>query len=506
MNEPRTIPAPFTSEVPVSTELAPLLKETPEVSGEKLQAIKDAARLELAKRYAKEKDILNWGKMLFPDKFTLPFCRELHDYFVSVRTAERTNTEAPRNHAKTAIKCFLIPIFQALEEPNTFRHYLNVQATGLKAFSINVSIKSEIENNPYIRAMYGHQVSAEKWSDGQFVLRNGVVFTAVGAGQSIRGINYRSQRPDYIIVDDLYDEEDINNPEATIRKNSWFWGSLYPARAKSRKCSIHVQGTAINREDLLEELKTKTDRWVSRTFAAVNFEAKTALWKELNTYESLMADMKDMPVIIFMREMQNERRDDASAIVKASWLEAWEYDPVDIKFNAEYQYIGGILGIDPSIGKKAENDPAGYAFVLKALPPDGSLPVYYIEGLTNECLTLDERLKRAKEYTEGRPRERPCTMVNVETISGFADFGDRVQASVSVPCTMIDHVADKITTLEKKSHYFQNHRIFLNRNIDPELKKVLVHQLTTNHPKHDDLRDAVLLCLDDESASWETWV
>lgn len=483
---------------------------SPHVSNDKLEAIIWAARVELAKRYAKEKDILNWGKILFPDKFALPFCADLHGYFVSIRDKEHTSTEAPRNHAKTTIKCFLIPIFQALNEPETFNHYLNVQATGLKAFAVNIAIKAEFQSNALLRHIYGNQVGNDKWSDGQFVLKNGTIFTAVGAGQSIRGLNYRNMRPDYIIIDDLYDEEDINNPESTIKKNEWFWGSLYPARAKSRRCSVHNQGTAINAEDLLEELKGKsTDkggRWYCRTFAACDMDKKTVLWKELNTFESLMADMKDMPIVIFMREMQNERRDDASSIVKSEWLEAWEYDPADLKFDAFHVFLGGILGIDPSIGKKEENDPAAYVLVLKAQRQDGALPIYYIEGVTNKCMTLQEREDKAKEYCTNRPQERPVHRVKVETISGFADFGDRVAARVAVPCEMIPKVPDKITHLEKKSHYFQNRRIFLNRNIDPELKRELKHQLTTNFPKHDDIRDALLHCLDDESANWSEWV
>lgn len=497
-------------EVKVIPEIKPIQELSPFVSNAKLHEIVWAARIELARRYAKSKDILNWGKIVFPEKFPLEFCNELHGYFVSIRNKALTSTEAPRNHAKSTIKCFLIPIFQAFEEPKTFNHYLNVQATGLKAFAVNIAIKAEVENNQILRALYGNQIGYEKWTDGQFVLKNGVVFTAVGAGQSIRGLNYRNVRPDYIIVDDLYDEEDINNPDATIKKNEWFWGSLYPARAKSRKCSIHVQGTAINAEDLLEELKSKDvskgGRWNCKSFHAADLEKKTVLWKELNTFEDLMLDMKDMPIVIFMREMQNERRDDASSIIKSEWLESWEYDPSDLKFGEHLRYVGGILGIDPSIGKHEENDSSGFAFVLKAQRNNGALPEYYIEGLTNKHMTLQERVDKAKEYTSGRPAERPATVVNVETISGFADFGDTVAKNVTVPCTMIPHVSDKITHLEKKSHFFQNHRVFINRNIDPELKRILKQQLTTNHSKHDDLRDALLHCLDDESANWSSWV
>ena len=168
-------------------------------------------------------------------------------------------------------------------------------------------------------------------------------------------------------------------------------------------------------------------------------------------------------------------------------------------------YVGGVLGIDPSIGKNSESDPAGYAFVLRGQRA-GELPIYYIESLHNECMTLNERLDKAKEFAHNRPTDRPCTEVRVEAISGFADFADSVAARVSVPCTSITHVTDKLTHLEKKSAIFQNKRIFLNKNIEPELKKILVEQLTSNHPKHDDLRDALLHSLDHEDQAWGSWV
>lgn len=481
------------------------------VSKEKMHEIKNAARLELAKRYAENKDILNWGKMLFPTKFPLAFCKELHEYFVEIRAEEMTSTEAPRNHAKTAIKCFLIPIFQALEEPKTFTHYLNVQATGLKAFAVNLAIKAEIEDNPFITELYGNQVGLDKWTDGQFVLRNGTVFTAVGAGQSIRGLNYRSTRPDYIIIDDLYDEEDIENPIATGKKNAWFWGSLYPARAKSRKCSLHVQGTAINNEDLLEELKKK-DRWKSKSFAAIkNWDKGEVLWPELNTLESLKADLKDMPSVIFYREMQNERRDETSSIVKHSWLyptdgrPSWEFDPAALKFDHHHMLLEVLLGVDPSIGQKEMNDFTGMSLVMKAGYDDGSSHIYYIMDLWEEHLSQDERVLLIQKIKNEQPANRALTRARIEGIAGFKDFVAEVIRRTDVPVTEVDHVKDKTVTLINKSHYFENHRVKISNRIEKSKIDNLTYQLTTNFPKHYDVRDSLLLTLDDTSGLWN-WV
>lgn len=477
------------------------------------------ARKEIARRAAASGDILEWGQALMPEKFNLPFCQELHGYFVDIRKEAFTNTKAPRNHAKTAIKCFLIPLYQALNEPATFRHYLNVQATKEKALAINVAIMAELEENTLIRELYG-DMESDRWTHGQFVLKNGVIFTAISAGQSVRGINHKQVRPDYIIVDDLYDEEDINNPESTEKKNAWFLSSLYPARAKSRPSSIHVQGTAINHYDLLTKLEG--DNSVkSRTFKAIKeWKSETCagvvLWPELNTYDQLMIDLQRMGSVIFYREMQNEPRDEASAVVKHAWLykvdgSSWEYDPLELNRrilepNATIAIFAIRIGNDPSIGKKNESDFTGTALVIVTQATDGPGNEFWIEDIWDEHLSMDKRIKQLLGIAGGRPGDRPVTEVRIESIGAFNDYADEVIRKTNLPVNRVDWVPDKITNLENRSHYFENGKVHLNQNITQDKKDRLTHQLTTNYPKHDDMRDSVLLTMDNEQRDWGAWV
>ena len=119
---------------------------------------------------------------------------------------------------------------------------------------------------------------------------------------------------------------------------------------------------------------------------------------------------------------------------------------------------------------------------------------------------IQQRIDAIKGFMRGRPVERPVTKVRVETISGFKDVGERIAASVSVPCELIDHVPNKMVTLDKKSAVFENKRVFLNQNISPALKTEIAYQLTTNVPKNDDLRDAIFLGIDEVAQDWSTWV
>lgn len=482
------------------------------ISASQFGSVQRFARLERARRAAAEGDVLTWGKLLMPDKFKLAFCEPLHGYLVKTRKESFVSIEAPRGHAKTTVGCVLLPLFHGLVEPDSFRHVLNIQSNDEKALTVNRAIKMEIEQNELMRELYGPQIG-ERWTDASFVLKNGVAYSAAGSGASIRGINYRGARPDYVVCDDLYDTDaDANSPTNTEKKNQWFWSTLFPAMAQDRKSAIRLQGTAVNREDLFQKLK-EDPQVISKTFQAVtDWDKKEVLWKGLKTFEEFEKMRERMGSLIFSREFQNERRDDSSSIVKLSWLypdngaPSWEYDPTTLRFDENFNYQAGVVTLDPSIGGKKQSDKSGYALIIRAQRNDGTLPVFYIESLVNEHHTFQQRIDTVKGLMAGRPSDRAVTKVRIETISGFKDIGDRIAASVSVPCDLVDHVPNKITNLEKHSAIFENHRVFLNRNIASALKQELTHQLTTNIPRHDDLRDAVLLGLEDADASWASWV
>ena len=461
-------------------------------------------RIEVARAAAKRKDILTWGWALFPAKFPLPFC-PMHSYFVSIRGYAFTNTKAPRFHAKTTDKCFLIPMFQACEEPEGFNFYLNIQATDQKALAVNTSLRVEFERNGELKELYGDMIGRSKWSDQFFVTSKGTMFAAVGAGQSIRGKQFENYRPDYVLVDDLYNEEDINNPESTQAKNAWFWGTLFPAMAIGRRTCMHVQGTAINQYDLYTDLEKNPDV-TSRTFKAIIDEGKKqVLWPEAKTYDQLVKMRNAMGSLIFNREIQNEIWDDANAIIRRSWIK--EYDPAEAyrEFSRHFFVDAVTIGVDPSVGSKAENDPTGLALVLKCRYDDGEGNVFFIHDVDEQHLSLDARVQYLQRWCAQHGVQYPKMKVNkvrIESIAGFKDFTAEVIRRTNLPVDEIDHVKDKITNLQNKSHFFENGKVFINKNIDPVKKDKLINQLTTNHPKNDDIRDAVLLCIDEEGGQW----
>jgi hypothetical protein len=486
---------------------------------EQALAISRAYRIKYARWAASQKNILEWGWALFPEKFTADFCKDFHEYLSEIRLDPFTATKGPRYHAKTTIACFLIPVFQTLEEPATFRHYLQVQATIDKALEANRSIKLEIEANDLIREMYGDQVGPY-WTDTRFVTKSGIIHSCISTGQSIRGINYRNVRPDYIMADDLYNEENINNPESTEKINRWFWGSLFLARTKTRRSCVHLTGTAINDFDLLTQCETNL-AVKCRTFKNLDFEHETVLWPALGDYAHQKAEFDKMPISVAMREMQNEPRDEATAIVKRHWLYAedgtytWEYNHAELDRQirtGQLRLISVTMGNDPSVGKKGEKkggvdtDPTGTALVWETAPVGGKGPFeYWIVGAWNARLSLDERRDQLLKIGNSQPTDRRPRKVFIEAISGFDDYATYVSKS-SMPVDRVEWVPDKLTNLENRSHLFQQRVIHINAALEPGMKKLIEYQLTVNHPTHDDVRDAILLTLPLYTKSWKAWV
>lgn len=476
-------------------------------------------RITAARVAAERKDILGWGKAVMPEKFYKPFCQELHGYFVDIRKDEITSTVAPRGHAKTLVKCKLIPMFQALEEPDLFDFYLNVQATHEKGVLLNFSIKHELETNAVIRAIYGDVSGTIKWTDELFMLKNDVIFRGAGVGDSIRGMTFLDRRPKYTIVDDLYDEDDIDKPDRIQAKNDWYWSSLYPAREKGKRTSFHTQGTVAGENDLMLELgeKAKKDPAIKHhEFSAVR-EDGTPLWKELNTTEDLAKERERMGDAAYARENLGDRSVRTRSIIQKEWLSGWRRSPAEFKsesVNDSYRLITVTLGVDPSVGKKQNQnkegtgDSAAYARIWKLQPTHqpGALPIYFIDAIVNKRLGMQERIDTAKDMVSTSRPDRKVRKVRVETIAGFDDIGTLIAGAVRVPVEKVPHVADKMLNLEKHQVFWQNGRVFINENIDPETLRETEKQLTNNKPTHDDIRDAIFLGIDEGDRTMKSWV
>jgi predicted phage terminase large subunit-like protein len=148
-----------------------------------------------------------------------------------------------------------------------------------------------------------------------------------------------------------------------------------------------------------------------------------------------------------------------------------------------------IAGNDPSIGAKEESDYTALA-VIYVTRKDESYR-YYICDLVNEHLSQDKRIR----MVDNKHTVHKFRTVFVEAIAGFKDYCAELKRQTNVPVKEIDWVKDKITNLENNSSKFETGKVFISKAIPDKLRNELVYQLTTNIPRKDDMRDAVLVAL-----------
>lgn len=474
-------------------------------------------RVKALQEARERKDILGWLKAAMPRSYLLPFS-PLHHHLVKMRHEKEFGLEASRGSAKTAIGCVGLALYGGLEEPDLFDYFLNVQGTEKKALLVNLAIKLELQQNEVLRAVYGDQVGADKWTDSLFVTKKGVVYQAVSTGEDLRGTMYRMRRPNWVRLDDAYKDEDIHNPENTLKKNDWIDSTLKPMVAADRTTSYGHQGTAINDQDALKgyEEKAKLDRTGTIKFArfpAYSDETKTSLWPEQRTYEAWVAKREEPGVnpTIHAREYLCERRDESSSIVKPSWLHGgnegkpvWEFDPSALRFDGRQQkLLAARLIVDPSIGKKEENDPTAMMVLLKSVTFEAKSADYWIMKLVNERLSINARILMMQDIVDHPPRGFKLQEGRIEDVAGFGDFVAEARRRIKgIGIRSMAAKLDKLAHLESKSWNFQNEKVHISTDIPKTLRDALYNQLTINHPLHDDLRDVMLHGIDDGVTNW----
>ena len=108
-------------------------------------------------------------------------------------------------------------------------HYMLIVTTSKdRADELLEDLRAEFEGNERIINDFGVQHNPGQWEKGFFITKSGFIGKALGAGQSVRGLRVKAQRPDYISVDDLETKETIANPKRQKKLANWIERDLIP--------------------------------------------------------------------------------------------------------------------------------------------------------------------------------------------------------------------------------------------------------------------------------------
>jgi len=161
--------------------------------------------------------------------------------------------EWARGHAKSSHISLLIPLWLKIQTPRQLNVMILVSKSYDAAERLLTDLQAELQYNELFKSDFGDQVKDGSWADGEFRTSDGCMFVALGRGQSPRGLKDRGQRPDYIVIDDIDDDEMVRNPKRVSEALDWCLTALAGTMAMGRGRFVMV-GNRIAKDSVLSRM------------------------------------------------------------------------------------------------------------------------------------------------------------------------------------------------------------------------------------------------------------
>jgi len=318
----------------------------------------------------------------FVDEFIQPKLErpKFHDnwYWWMVREAAYLNL-APRDHAKTSCHAVFRVVWEICCNRNI--RYLLALATQDVAKLVLNDIKSQLEQNPRIKAGFGSFNPAEldaderkvplDWSQvsitvnrDDFSIKDPTV-GVVGAMTQVL-----SRRADRLIADDLVTDKVAYSEAESARLLRWYYSDINPVLVAEGQEII--TGTLYRRGDFYHNIMAQSidEGGLYRVFvgdAIVDEAERKVLWPERWSYENLLKQRQKLGAVQFNRNYRNRIVSDADSPFPMIWFEGGEEPGTNIVYRGCYDYtllLGRkketgnrrwlryiVIGVDPAIGE-----------------------------------------------------------------------------------------------------------------------------------------------------------
>ena len=250
-----------------------------------------------------------------------------------------------RGAAKSTNMDVFVPMWLMAQEHREINVMVLVGKSEDNAKTLLGDIQAELQYNQRYIHDFGEQYNVGTWEEGEFVTRSEVAFFARGRGQSPRGLRYRSHRPDYVVIDDLDDDELVESPARVTKLFDWVRSALFGTLDGGRGRFIMV-GNIIAKNSVLA-------KWC---------DIKSVHVTKVNIYDSkggiswaskwTPQEVKDIENVVGYRAFQKEYMNNPiieGAIFRNEWIR-WGKRPAWSKFSEL------VLYIDPSFKGSIKND------------------------------------------------------------------------------------------------------------------------------------------------------
>lgn len=289
-----------------------------------------------------------------------------------------------RGAAKSTNMDVFVPMWLMIQEHREINVMVLVGKSEDNAKTLLGDIQAELQYNQRYIADFGEQYNAGSWEDGEFVTRSEVAFFARGRGQSPRGLRYRSHRPDYVVIDDLDDDELVESPARVSKLFDWVRSALFGTLDGGRGRFFMVGNLIAKNSVLAKWCEIKT---VHVTRVNIYDRAGRISWAAKWAHD----EVKQLEAVAGYRAFQKEYMNNPiieGGVFKNEWIR-WGKRP------AWYKFSEIVLYIDPSFRGSTKND-------YKAAKLWGKVgtTLYHLRAFVRQC-SVAEMVRWCYDLYEG---------------------------------------------------------------------------------------------------------
>ena len=245
-----------------------------------------------------------------------PFHIAAANYIRSHHTT-RAVFEWARGHAKSTHMGVFIPMWLMAQEKPDIHMVVLVSKSEQSAIDLIADLQAELQYNERYAHDFGKQYNAGQWEAGRFTtLGTKVSFVALGRGQSPRGLKKTGCRPDYIIIDDLDDDELCLNEDRVRRATAWVEDALFPTQGAEGGRFIMV-GNLISKNSVLYNISQKDGTHLTRVDIR-NAQGRPS-WPALWTEERIREREQFMGFRAFQKEYMNNPITEGTVFSEMNW-------------------------------------------------------------------------------------------------------------------------------------------------------------------------------------------
>lgn len=446
----------------------------------------------------------------FPHYLRNPSQSHLHKYLFArlpqILSSERSELDglaAPRGEAKSTIVTRLFALYCVVTDQ---KKYIAIISDSIdQSAEFLQAIKTELEVNPRIKTDFPKAFGVGRlWQAYTVHTTNSIKIQCAGARKKMRGWVYGAYRPDLVLLDDLENDENVENPDQRDKLERWLKRTPLKLAAAGEKMDVVYIGTILHHDSVLNRI-LKNKGWTTRVFRAlIEWPDNMKLWDE---WEAIYHDEGELAAIAFYQK--HKRKMDKGAVV--SWdarpiLElmiirardghsnfdselqndpaAGEDSPFSESINYWRELPAGLIyfaAVDPSLGKKSKTRKKGDPSAIIVGGYDRMHGILYIVVADIQRRTPDKIISDVIKYQKEYPQILGWAVESV----AFQEFlrtelvKRSAQQGIHVPAIPVFPHGDKALRIIALQPHMANGLILLHH----KQKTLIAH--FTHFPKHE---------------------